>query len=200
MEPVRQAPGIEHEFAPMPHTWSRTEFFQLNQQGYFHDQKVELLGGEIFLLSPQDFSHAYAMTVLHHFIADCYSETAWVRYQLPLHVEDKSYLEPDVSVVSGSPDDYLDHPEQASFVAEISSSSIHYDRGNKGSLYAKAEIPEYWIVNLQQRQVEIYTHPQPDATQPSGFGYADKVIRSVKESVAFQTHPEKTLEVKRLFR
>jgi Uma2 family endonuclease len=69
-----------------------------------------------------------------------------------------SELEPDVSVVAGSPRDYVGtgHPTTALLVVEVSVSSLELDRGAKARIYARARIEDYWILNLAQKQLEVY--------------------------------------------
>jgi Uma2 family endonuclease len=87
-----------------------------------------------------------------------------LRIQLPLVLGEYDEPFPDIAVVSGSPRDYLSlHPTTALLVVEVSEASLKTDREVKGSLYAKAGIPEYWIVNLKERVVEVYREPAKDA-------------------------------------
>ena len=72
--------------------------------------------------------------------------------------------EPDVAVAPGTPRDYEDHhprPEELLLVLEVSDSSLVKDRGPKLVSYAQALIPEYWLLNLPDRQLEVYRQPTP---------------------------------------
>jgi Uma2 family endonuclease len=77
-----------------------------------------------------------------------------------------------VYVVVGQRDDYRDHPTTAVLVVEVSDSTLDYDRGQKASLYARAGIADYWIVNLVDRRLEVRRTPIADTTQALGHGYA----------------------------
>jgi Uma2 family endonuclease len=108
-----------------------------------------------------------------------------VRAQLPLALGQHSEPEPDVAVVLGTPDDYPDdHPNTAILVVEVSDSRLAYDRTIKASLYAAAGIPEYWIVNLVERQLEIHREPMPMPAAPYGYGYRTHTIAVSGETVA----------------
>jgi Uma2 family endonuclease len=95
-----------------------------------------------------------------------------VRIQLPLALSEYDEPFPDLAVVSGSPRDYLaQHPTSALLVVEVSEASLKTDREVKGSLYASAGIPEYWILNLRERVLEVYREPTADAR--AVYGAAD---------------------------
>jgi Uma2 family endonuclease len=77
-----------------------------------------------------------------------------------------------VAVVAGHPRDYRhEHPARPVLVVEVAESSLTFDRGRKGSLYARAGIADYWIVNLVDRVLEIYREPVPDAAAFYGWSY-----------------------------
>jgi Uma2 family endonuclease len=107
-----------------------------------------------------------------------------VRGQLPVALDDDSEPEPDVSVVPGSFRDYpRDHPARAVLIVEVAESSLRLDRGEKGSLYARAGVPEYWIVNLVDRVLEVYRDPAADLGAPYGWRYASVVTLRAGDAV-----------------
>jgi Uma2 family endonuclease len=84
------------------------------------------------------------------------------RQQQPVRIPDFDEPEPDVTILRGANADYKHrHPERAdvALVVEVSDATLDYDQGVKLSAYAKGAIPVYWIVNLVDRQVEVYTDP-----------------------------------------
>jgi Uma2 family endonuclease len=96
-----------------------------------------------------------------------------VRIQDPIALDDESVPEPDVAVVRGRHVDYRDaHPARAALIIEVAESSLAFDRKQKGSLYARGGIEDYWIVNLEEHVVEVYRDPSPDLTAPFGWRYA----------------------------
>lgn len=87
-----------------------------------------------------------------------------MRVQLPLIAGPRSVPEPDIALVPGRPSDYdTSHPTHAFVVVEIAESSLPQDRLSKSRIYAGCNIPEYWIVNLRERCLEIRTGPDPQA-------------------------------------
>ena len=153
--------------------WTKDEYHQMAEMGLFHGQRVELLEGEVLVMSPMRPPHARRIHVVAQVLSAAFGDQVGVRQQLPLDLGPISEPEPDVSVVQGSDQDYESHhPRTAILCVEVSDSSLAHDRGRKGSLYARHGILDYWIVNLVERRLEVYREPAPDASQDYGFKYA----------------------------
>jgi Uma2 family endonuclease len=168
--------------------------------GLFWGKRVELMEGEVIERSPLSPRHVASTDRLYRLLREVVPDGYWVRLQAPLSLGD-SEPEPDVSVVQGSPDDYEEaHPTTAALVIEVSDTSLLYDRTFKQSLYAKAGIPEYWIVNLKDSQVEVY--PEPAAVANAPFGYACRAVQAFPrdESVASQAIAGVVVPVSRILR
>ncbi len=153
--------------------WSREEYERMVERGIFTPgERVELIDGEVLTMTPQGSTHATALMLLTEALRVAFGPSTHVRGQLPLALDLVSEPEPDVVVVPGSPRDYRDaHPRSALLVVEISDTTLNYDREQKGSLYARAGIAEYWIVNLPERQVEVLRNPAADADARYGWSY-----------------------------
>src|SRR5204862_2103342 len=96
-----------------------------------------------------------------------------VRTEGPIGLDDDSEPEPDVAVVSGDPDDYSrTHPSRPVLTVEVAESSLAADRQRKGSLYARAGLSDYWVLNLLDRVLEVYREPAPDSAAVFGWRYA----------------------------
>ncbi len=80
-------------------------------------------------------------------------------------------------------------------VVEVSDSSLNYDRTRKAPLYAAAAIAEYWIVNLEDGELEIYRDPQPDPTATFGFRYFTTTVLRRGDSVTPLAAPRATIAV-----
>jgi Uma2 family endonuclease len=102
-----------------------------------------------------------------------------VRGQLPIALDEESEPEPDARVVPGSFRDYPHaHPARAALVVEVADSSLALDRGEKAGLYARARVPEYWIVDLMGHALEVCRDPTPDARlRPLTSGSAPRSSR-----------------------
>jgi Uma2 family endonuclease len=156
---------------PQARRWTREEFYRMAEAGLFNGQRTELIEGEIMVLSPQNWPHASTVDQVAEALRLALPTGFWVRAQLPLALGSSSDPEPDVSVVSGRRADYTGHPTTALLIVEVSDPSLDYDRTRKASLYARAGIRDYWVVNLVGHQLEVYRDPAPDPSQPDGHGY-----------------------------
>ncbi len=122
-----------------------------------------------------------------------------IRPQLPLSLASRSEPEPDIAVVAGTADDYrYGHPNSALLVVEVSDSTLAYDRTGKAGLYAAAGIPEYWISNLPDHQLEVHRHPQPDPAQPHGHRYSTREILNSQQAIASLFAPHILLQIAEL--
>jgi Uma2 family endonuclease len=158
---------------PKARLWTRAEYHQMADLGWFVGQRAELVEGEIVVLSPQKFAHGATTDRVADVLKKLLGDSFWVRMQLPIAIGEISEPEPDVSVVPGTRDDYADHPTGASLLVEVSDTTLAYDRGKKMRLYAKAGIFEYWVVNLQDREIEVRKRPAGGSSPEDVARYLD---------------------------
>ena len=113
-------------------------------------------------MSPIETLHNATVQKLTRLLVLALEGRAAARCQSSFAALEFSEPEPDFAVVP--PGDYdLDHPSEAYLIVEVSESSLAFDRGKKLRLYASCAVPEYWIVNLPERCIEVYTGPSPGA-------------------------------------
>ena len=143
------------------------EYCRLGATGVLTDEdRVELLEGLVVPKMNRNPPHDATVSLLQHGIAKWLPDDWHVRIQSAITTED-SLPEPDVAVVRGSPRDYVrSHPRssQTALVVEVSDSSLARDR-EKARLFARAGIEQYWIVNLVDDVIEVYSRPL--ATEPN---------------------------------
>ncbi len=152
--------------------WKRAEYARLVELGAFVSDPIELLGGELIVAEPQSPYHASAIQRVDYALRSVLPPGWLVRVQSPVSLDDESEPEPDLAVVPGHPGDYPDaHPARPALVIEVADSSLGFDRRDKGSLYARARLADYWIVNLVDRVVEVYRNPARAAWAPHGWAY-----------------------------
>jgi len=157
------------------------------------DDRVELIDGEIVEMSPIGAPHAAAVDNLAHLLIGRLGDRARVRVQGPVRVPPRSIPQPDLTLLR--PRSYRRESATTTdvpLVIEVSDTSLQYDRTVKLRLYARAGIPEYWIVDVNTDTVEVYR-------SPSGERYADRQVLARGESVAPPTFPDATIPIDAIF-
>ena len=155
-----------------PRRWAREEYDRLVDLGVLHGDPVELVGGQLVVSEPQGSYHASVLGNAGDALRAALPQGWLVRIQMPLALDDESEPEPDLAVVPGTWHDYrASHPSRAALVVEVAESSLVFDREDKASLYARGGVPDYWIVNLVDRVLEVHRDPGPDATARFGWRY-----------------------------
>jgi Uma2 family endonuclease len=152
--------------------WRRVEYERLVDLGIFVGERLELLDGLLVVREPQGSPHAAIVAQVAQVLAATFGAGWHARLHAPLALDEDSEPEPDVAIVAGTPRDYVSaHPSTAALVVEVADSSLRLDRRLKGGLYARAGLPEYWIVNLVDGVLEVHRAPQPEATAAYGWVY-----------------------------
>ena len=130
--------------------------------------RVELIDGEVFEMSPIGEPHAACVDVLNELIRDRLGHSVIVRVQGPVQLDDFSEPQPDVSILKRRDDFYRTahpRPEDIILVIEVSDTTLEYDRQIKVPLYARAGVPEVWVVNVSDERIETYANPAGGAYQ-----------------------------------
>jgi Uma2 family endonuclease len=136
----------------------RAEFERMVEVGLFVDERIELLQGLLVEMSPQGPPQAAIIQRLTTLLTPALVGRAEVRVQLPLAVSEDSLPEPDIAVVAPGAYDRA-HPTTALLVIEVAETSLKKDRLVKAALYAAADVPEYWIVDIPGGVIEVHTGP-----------------------------------------
>ena len=190
---------LSHDLAhATPRRMTRAEYGRLADQGFFRGERVELVHGIVVAMAPIKPPHSNAVGRLGETLVPRLLGRAVVRIQQPFLAHDDSEPEPDVAVVP--PGRYVDaHPDRALLIIEVAETSLAYDRETKGPLYAACHVPEYWIVDVAGRAVEVYTEPSPSALAGQGAGYARVRRVTVGQSVSPAALPDVAVAVADLF-
>jgi Uma2 family endonuclease len=160
------------------------------------DDRVQLIAGTVVAMTPQGPAHALAIQNLTRLVAQALPADLALRPQLPLTLPDDSEPEPDLAVVRLEDARSREHhPRTALLVVEVAGDSLPLDRQAKAILYARAGIPEYWIVNLAETKVEV--HREPD---PAMGAYRTKAVVSSDDTLAATSVPGLRIDVADLFR
>lgn len=146
------------------HRLTVDDYYKMGEVGVFtENDRVELIEGDIIDMVPIGSQHAYAIDRLAYIIHKQISENTLLRIQNPLHLNQYSEPEPDFALVINK--NYTSrHPEPAEtlLIIEVASSSLTYDLDIKTPLYAEHNIPEVWIVNLNDSKIHVFQQPQND--------------------------------------
>jgi Uma2 family endonuclease len=164
----------------------RVEYERLVEGGFLRSgDPVELVGGQLIVAEPQGSRHFATVRAVEEALRVAFGPGWEVRGQAPLALDDESEPEPDVVVVSGSFRDYvLRHPSRPALLVEVSDSSLALDRHHKGSLYARAGVADYWIVNLVDDVLEVWRDAVSDAGAPFGWRYRTVTVLGPEASVS----------------
>jgi Uma2 family endonuclease len=165
--------------------WTRVEYERLVDLGAFQPgERLELVGGALLVRDPQGGPHATAVGLAQDALREAFG-TGWtVRAQSPIALDEESEPEPDIAVVPGHRRDYRGgHPSHPVLIVEVADSSLPLDRREKASLYARARIADYWIVNLVDSILEVYREPVADPDAPYGWHYRSTAILHAGDGV-----------------
>jgi Uma2 family endonuclease len=157
------------------------------------EERIELIEGEICRMTPIGARHNKAVTILNLLLARLAVDgKAVASLQGPARLTPRSLPQPDVLLLDPA---YLQAdthplPEHILLLIEVSESTLRLDRTVKLSLYAKAGIREYWILNLHDNVLEVHTEPDAEAGT-----YGQRRIVKKGESVAPTAFPDFAIEV-----
>jgi Uma2 family endonuclease len=136
----------------------REEYDKLTELGAFEDERIELLDGVMVPMTPIGAPHSSAVQKLTEVLTVALHARAMVFCQAPFAALDASEPEPDVSVVPLG-EYHREHPSTAYLIVEVAESSLEKDLTTKLRIYASANVPEYWVVDVVNRRVSVFTEP-----------------------------------------
>lgn len=146
------------------HYFTVDEYYRMARGGIFsEDDRVELIEGEVVEMSPIGSTHQGCVNELSSLLTDELGRAAIVQVQGPIHIDEYSEPQPDIALLKPRRDFYRrSHPTPADvlLVIEVSDTSAVYDRNVKLPLYARAGIPEAWLVNLPKDFIEAHIEPK----------------------------------------
>lgn len=174
--------------------WSIDEYHRMIEAGLLDERRVELLGGDIVEMAPEGEPHAYSSDEAGEYLMRLLGNRAKVRQAKPITLlQDNSEPEPDIAVVERLGREYLFHhpyPQNIYWLIEYADSSLKKDLEDKNRVYAAADVPEYWVIDLKKRELIVFKSPTPN-------GYQSQVF--LKEgSIYPQAFPELEIEVAKL--
>jgi Uma2 family endonuclease len=169
---------------------SFAEFELLCEMQFFGDARVELLNGEVYVKGKQNPPHQQAVRYLSKLLEQTFGQEMLISAQLPIILESPlilespppDYVEPDIALLKLPLENYNDRDatnQDVQLLIEISDTTLARDQGEKLEAYARNQISEYWILNLNKARLEVYQ-------QPIGLEYSLKKIYQVGQKISPQ--------------
>ena len=156
--------GINMSVPLQKHYFTVAEYYLMAQSGVFaRDERLELIEGEVIEMSPIGKRHAACVRRLDHLLNRFPGEFALVSVQAPISIGDFSEPQPDVALLKPRANFYSDShptPSDVLVIIEVADTSVEYDRRVKFPLYARAGIPEAWLVVLSKDLIEVHSEPK----------------------------------------
>ena len=155
------------------------------------EDKVELIEGEILLMPPTDNNHTWGIAMLNILLMDHQPRDYFLQTQSTIHLAEGFSPDPDFTLLPPQEDLYLHEPAAASdvlLIIEVASTSLRYDLQVKANLYARAGVPELWVIDLGARTVHRLTGPSPE-------GYLEQNTHHEGETLTPTRIPGLTLAV-----
>ena len=184
-------------FVQAQHRFSVKDYYRMAETGVLRpDAQVELLDGRILDMSPIGPFHGSVVNRLSRLFNLKASERWLVSTQAPLHLDDLSEPQPDVMLLRPEADDYASRhpgPNDVFLLIEVSDTTLDYDRSEKLPAYGRSGVREVWIVNLNEKSIELYR-------DPNFTGYGSQAVLRPGDAASVQAFPEVVVDISELMR
>ena len=188
------APAVPAVARRTPKRWTKAEFNAAVDRGVFAGSRTYLYRGELIDMPAMGTLHIRGTTKANSWLVHALEPEYVIRPQGPIELPDESMPQPEFVVCTPEQDARLPHPNTAVLVIEVADSSIELDR-EAADDYAAAGVPDYWINNVRDRQVEVCRDPRRDPASPTGHRYASRRIYTMGESLAPLAKPDAVVAV-----
>jgi Uma2 family endonuclease len=182
--------------APAKHRFTIEQYYKMAEVGILGiEERTELIEGEIIEMSPIGAKHAGSINRLNRKFSSIVGDRAIIAVQNSINLNDYSEPQPDLAILRWREDFYtqsLPTTSEIFLLIEVADSTLKYDREVKAPLYAKAGIPELWIVNLEAQVFEVYR-------QPSETGYQQMQIYAKGQVITMEKLPDVVITVDDIF-
>jgi Uma2 family endonuclease len=193
MEKLRTPPSLDEARA---RPWTRDEFVRLIELGFFRSQRVELIDGDIFEIPAPSKRRLAAICIVQHLLETALCGKMPIRALGTIDLGLRSAPDADLALFANDDELYASGlPPIPELVIQVSDSTLAHDRGPKADLFARARIPEYWIVNLKERRVEVYRQPRHADDHSPSMHYSHMQVFLGDEQVAPLAAPKARIAV-----
>jgi Uma2 family endonuclease len=173
------------------------EYYRMGELGILDShESIELINGQILKKPMKGTSHEAAITRIGRQLGNRLAELALIRYQSPIHLNEYSEPKPDLAIVKIDQLDYEDHhpkPNEIYLLIEVADSSRERDIDFKAQIYAQADIFDYWVLELTNRQLYVFR-------QPFQGEYQQKIILSESEEISILAFEEIKIKIAQMLR
>ena len=190
---IRDARPMLRPAKSRPFLLNAEQYLRMADEGFFEGRRVELIKGKIIEMAAMNPPHWIATAKTVEALRHVYKTPFFVLSQLPLKIDGLSEPEPDVFVVQIESEDFNDLSKtnaltMTQLVIEVSDTTLREDRTTKAQLYAEANVIEYWIVNVKDRQLEV-------RREPTKRGYSSTQTLKESETVTPLSAPDAQIKV-----
>ena len=183
-------------FTPTRYKLTVEDFEKLGEAGVLNeDSRVELIEGELIEMAPIGGPHMGLVNRLNRMLVSAVGELGVVSIQNPVKLPPYSEPQPDIAILRPGADGAsaaVPEAKDVLLLIEVADTTLAYDRGTKRGLYARAVIPEVWIVNVNAKLIEVYR-------EPDGKDYVRRLEFGPGEVVSVQALPGVKLVVDEVF-
>jgi Uma2 family endonuclease len=175
--------------------WTVDQFHYLGDLGMFEGRRAMLIDGVIVEEGPMNPPHRLSLELTADAIRTAFGAGWRVCVQMPLVLGQTTDPEPDIAVVAGTVRGATAHPTTASLVVEVSDTSLRYDTTTKVAAYAAGGIRDYWVLDVNARQLLVFRDPQPDPAAPGAHTYATRLTLNATDTVSPLAAPHAAITV-----
>ena len=142
--------------------WSIADYHKMIEAGILRDRNIQLIDGELIEMSPEGVIHAAYGGSVTDYLRQILLGKAWIREAHPITLSN-SEPEPDIAIVKLPKSKYFQNhptPQDIFWLIEISDTTLAYDLSKKKEIYALENIQEYWVLNIKDKKLIVFTKPK----------------------------------------
>lgn len=181
---------------PTPYRWTIAEYRELGKTGLFEGKKTMLIHGEIYVMATPKPPHDVSLGLTDDWLRAVFAVGFHVRNQQGFDIGTDNDPSPDLAVVVGSRRDYANRtPTAAVMIIEVAVSSLTTDLTKKAELYAGVGVPEYWVIDVDNRQLYVLRDPGPLPADPETISYRSHRVLGPADTMSPLHAPAATVTV-----
>jgi Uma2 family endonuclease len=176
-------PAPQHAETRARYAFTVADYHQLIASGHFkRTDRVELISGELTIMPPIGPEHSFHTTRITNTLPQMLPTGVWLRVNEPITIGNHSEPQPDAAVVRERPDGYRSAhpgPKDVLLIIEVADTSAAFDTQVKAKLSSKAGIPEYWVIDVQESCLRVFTEPSDRGYKHIQVLERDDTVKSV---------------------